>query len=220
LTREITYWDHRAQQLKDQELAGKQPRGGLNSGKARTRADDLEERLKRRLTELDEKAQLSKLPPVVVGGALVIPRGLLDRLKGVRDVEPNAHARETERVERLAVNAVLRAERALGRNPTEMARNNPGYDVKSLTSDSDLLFIEVKGRVDGAKEFTITRTEILTSLNKPEQFVLALVSVGADDATDVRYVRKPFKGTDEMYFDMTSANYKWDEMFGRGSVPA
>jgi hypothetical protein len=44
--------------------------------------------------------------------------------------------------------------------------------------------------------------------------------VGEDDATDVRYVRKPFKGSEEIYFDMTSANYDWDELFARGEVPA
>ena len=220
LTREIAYWDHRALQLKDQELAGKQPRGGLNSGRARGRADDLEARLKQRMSELDEDAQLSKLPPVVIGGALVIPRGLLERLRGTRELEPAVHARETERVERLAVEAVMAAERSLGRRPFEMPRNNPGFDIKSQASDGRLVFIEVKGRVDGAPEFTITRTEILTSLNKPEQFLLALVAVAPDDSTDPRYLRRPFTGTEETYFDMTSANYKWAEMFERGALPS
>ena len=38
LTKEITYWDHRAEQLKLQEQAGK-PNARLNSGEARKRAD-------------------------------------------------------------------------------------------------------------------------------------------------------------------------------------
>jgi hypothetical protein len=116
---------------------------------------------------------------------------------------------------------VLAAERALGREPTEMPRNNKGFDIKSRPADGgDLLFIEVKGRVAGADIFTITKSEILTSLNKPDDFILALVSVGADSATDVRYLRRPFKGAQEVYFDMTSANYDWDEMFARGTAPA
>ena len=41
LTKEITYWDHRAEQLKLQEQAGK-PNARLNSGEARKRADDLQ----------------------------------------------------------------------------------------------------------------------------------------------------------------------------------
>jgi hypothetical protein len=38
LSKEINSWDHRANDLKAQELAGKTPR--LNSGKARQRADE------------------------------------------------------------------------------------------------------------------------------------------------------------------------------------
>ncbi len=38
LTKEINYWDHRAVQLKDQELAGK-VNAKLNTGLARQRAD-------------------------------------------------------------------------------------------------------------------------------------------------------------------------------------
>jgi hypothetical protein len=131
------------------------------------------------------------------------------------------HARETERVERLAVNAVLAAETALNRHPKEMPHNNKGYDITSRVGElGELLFIEVKGRVAGALEFTITKSEILTSLNKPDHFILALVEVRDDDTTDVRYVRKPFKGSEEMYFDMTSANYKWADLYARGAVPA
>ena len=40
LTKEITYWDHRAEELKLQEQAGK-PNARLNSGEARKRADCL-----------------------------------------------------------------------------------------------------------------------------------------------------------------------------------
>jgi superfamily II DNA/RNA helicase len=219
LTEEITHWDARANELKQQELAGKQPK--MNSGRARQRADELQARLKRRTDELDREGKLSSLPPVVAGGALVIPHGLLERLRGARHEEPQVHARETERIERLAVDAVLAAEHALGRRPKEMARNNKGYDIQSRTGVlGELLFIEVKGRVAGAKEFTITKSEILTSLNKPDHFILALVEIGEDDETSVRYLRKPFPGTEEMYFDMTSANYAWDELFTRGEAPA
>jgi hypothetical protein len=218
LASEIAYWDHRANELKAQELAGKQPR--MNSGRARQRANDLEARLKHRMAELEKEGQLSAMPPTVIGGALVIPGGLLERLRGERGEEPSTYARETARVERLAVDAVLTVEHALGRRPKEMPHNNRGYDVQSRLNDrGELLFIEVKGRVLGAKEFTITKSEILTSLNKPERYVLALVEVRDDNSTEVRYIRKPFKGTEEIYFDMTSANYDWPEYFGRGEAP-
>src|SRR5207302_4844786 len=106
LTKEINYWDHRAAQLKDQELAGR-PNARLNSGLARQRADELTMRLQRRLSELEQERKLSALPPVVLGGAMIVPLGLLRRLQGVREQEPATFAAETERSERLAMEAVM-----------------------------------------------------------------------------------------------------------------
>ena len=77
LESEIRYWDHRATQLRERELAGKLPSSGMNSAKARQRADELQGRLKQRLEDLYAEQQLSSLPPVVTGGALVVPAGLL-----------------------------------------------------------------------------------------------------------------------------------------------
>src|SRR5205085_11359870 len=80
LTKEITYWDHRANQLKDQELAGR-VNAKINSGKARQRADELQVRLQKRMAELELQRQISPLPPVVIGGSLVVPAGLLTKLQ-------------------------------------------------------------------------------------------------------------------------------------------
>lgn len=74
LTKEITYWDFRAEELRAQEEAGKTPR--INSAKARQRADELEGRLQKRMMELEQERQISPLPPVVVGSALVVPGGI------------------------------------------------------------------------------------------------------------------------------------------------
>jgi len=217
LLAEINYWDARANQLKAQELAGRKPK--LNSGRARQRADELKERLDRRMEELEQEKQIAPLPPAVVGAALVVPRGALERLRGEVPAQVARHARETKRVERAAVDAVLAAERRLGRRPKEMPPNNPGYDILSKDPlTGEILFIEVKGRVEGAPTFTITKNEILTALNKPDQFLLALVAVEGD-STNVRYLRKPFAGPEEIYFEMASADYKWNELFERGELP-
>ena len=74
LTKEISYWDHRAEQLKLQEQAGK-PNARLNSGEARKRADGLQARLEKRMEELKLERQISPLPPVILGGLLVVPAG-------------------------------------------------------------------------------------------------------------------------------------------------
>lgn len=81
LTKEITYWDHRAQELKYQEQAGR-PNAKLNSDEARKRADGLQARLEKRMEELKLERQISALPPVILGGFLVVPMGLLAAMTG------------------------------------------------------------------------------------------------------------------------------------------
>jgi superfamily II DNA or RNA helicase len=219
LTTEIRYWDRRANQLKDQELAGKLPKSGMNSGKARHRADELEARLARRLDELDAERQLSPLPPVVAGGALVFPAGLLTELRGASPVDPAERARETERVERAAVDAVLAVERGLGRTPVEMPHSNKGYDVESKDPDGGLWFIEVKGRVEGADTVTVTKSEIGVGRNKPDQFILALVEVPFDEDPAVRYLRRPFDGSGDLPFGTISVTFDWKQLANRSEVP-
>src|SRR5262249_31143031 len=81
LTKEISYWDHRSEQLKLQEQAGK-PNARLNSGEARKRADALQARLEKRMEELKLEQQISPLPPVILGGLLVVPAGLIAKMAG------------------------------------------------------------------------------------------------------------------------------------------
>ena len=155
LEAEIRYWDHRALELREQELAGKQPR--MNPTLARRRVDVLEERFRRRLDELAQERQVSALPPVVVGGALVVPVGMVSPLTpqlmeglGYRDMGEGNRAE----VERLAMEAVMAAERALGRTPEDVSKDRVGYDVLSRRADGSLVFLEVKGRVAGAETVT------------------------------------------------------------------
>ena len=59
LKKEINYWDHRAEDLKAQERAGKQTR--LSAGQAEARANDLADRLQRRLKPSSRRSGIS--PP-------------------------------------------------------------------------------------------------------------------------------------------------------------
>ena len=74
LTAEIQYWDYRAADLKQKEAAGK-PNARLNSQMAARRAEELASRMQKRLAELETEKLISPAPPVVVGGALVLPGG-------------------------------------------------------------------------------------------------------------------------------------------------
>jgi superfamily II DNA or RNA helicase len=216
LTKEINYWDHRAQTLKAQEQAGKQPR--MNWLKAQERADGLQARLQKRLQELEQERQLSALPPTVVGGAVIVPQGLLTRLRGGATQESDAAARETARVEKIAMDAVIAAERGLGFDPRDVSADKCGYDIESrISTTGRLRFIEVKGRVRGADTVTVTKNEILTALNKPDDFILALVTVDGETA-EPRYVREPFQR--EPDFAVTSVNYRLAELLARAATPA
>jgi hypothetical protein len=44
-----------------------------------------------------------------------------------------------------------------------------------------------------ADTVTVTKNEILYSLNKPDDFILAMVAFGADGSHEVRYLRRPFQ---------------------------
>ena len=218
LTKEIAYWDRRANELAEQARAGRQPR--MNPERARSRANDLEGRLAARLDELAKELQLSALPPVLVGGALVVPAAMLTRLTG-EPTRPGGFSLDPTVVERRAVEAVLAAERHLGRVPTEMPRNNPGFDVRSECGDTSVFFLEVKGRVAGAEQFFVTRNEILHSLNVPDAWILALVEVSPDgpDVDRVRYLRHPFGQDVHLPFATTGAVLSWSEYWERAEAP-
>lgn len=216
LTTEIAYWDHRAEQLKQQELAGK-VNAKMNSGKARQRADDLMIRLQRRTEDLQQERRISPLPPNVIGGALIVPAGLLSMLGG--DPGLPAHVKDTKEVEMLAMRAVIEAERELGFEPRDVAADKCGYDIESRDPKGEqrLRFLEVKGRVQGADTITVTKNEILTALNKQDQFILAIVQIEGEQEPLVTYVREPFGR--EPDFGVTSVNYHLSELLGKGGPP-
>jgi hypothetical protein len=80
-----------------------------------------------------------------------------------------------------------------------------------------LRFIEVKGRVSGAETITVTKNEILYSLNKPDDFILAVVEFFDGDAHRVHYLRCPFHR--EPDFGVTSVNYDFGDLLERAETP-
>ena len=219
LVKEITYWDHRAEQLKLQEQAGK-PNPRLNSDEARKRADRLQARLQKRLEELKLDAQISPLPPVVLGGILVVPLGLLARIMGQTEARqmPTAPV-DTQAAAARARAIVMEIERNLGFEPTDREFEQVGYDIESrVPGTGKLRFIEVKGRITGAETVTVTKNEILYSLNKPDDYILAFVEFLEDSGHRVRYLRQPFRG--EPDFGVTSVNCDFAELLTRAEMPS
>ncbi|HXJ61001.1 MAG TPA: DUF3883 domain-containing protein, partial [Verrucomicrobiae bacterium] len=99
---------------------------------------------------------------------------------------------------------------------------NRGYDIESRypadhEKKGQLRFIEVKGRVSGADTVTVTKNEILTALNKPEDYILALVFVGPNGAERPNYLMKAFD--QEPDFATASVNFRVKELLARLERP-
>ena len=174
-------------------------------------------RLEKRLQELKLEAQIAPLPPVILGGVLVIPAGLLAAMPGQaqlalsRPIDTQVSAARARAV-------VVEIERSLGFDPTDREFEKLGYDVESrVPGTGKLRFIEVKGRVSGAATITVTKNEILYSLNKPDDFILAIVEFTGDDTHRAHYLRRPFQR--EPDFGVTSVNYDFADLLARAEAP-
>lgn len=219
LKKEINYWDRRYEDLKAKEQAGKRTR--LPAQQARDRADRLADRLQSRLALLDRERAITAQPPVITGGALIIPGGLLHKIKGDPPTEPNDYGTEGRVVvERLAMEAVFDAEKAMGREPRDVhTQRGIGYDIESKDPKSgELFFIEVKGRAAHADQVSLTRTEILCALNEPEKFRLAVVRINDGAAEKPVYVMNYDYG--QPGFEQTSATYPLNSILAQGRKPS
>ncbi len=200
----------------DQRL-GKKPK--QSEASLLEKAGELELRRERRLERLDRQLQMQPRPPRIATAAVVLPASAVG---GEQPGAPPIHALATAEVERRAVDLVLATERALGREPAEQARNNPGFDILSDPGDgSDPIRIEVKGRITGAKDFYITHNEVVVGLNSAPRHRLALVSVSDDGPQhdQVRYLADAFAGFDAGDFNASGHYGDWDKTWQRGQEP-
>ncbi len=201
LVKEINYWTRRAAELQQKVSKGKQPR--VQPENAKRRAEELRERLRKRTEELEAQQNIISNTPQIIGGALIIPQACL---KNQATVDVAAR----QRVEQLAMQAVMDYEISLGYTPEDVSAQNLGWDITSQMGEGELRFIEVKGRVKGATTVTVTKNEILTGFNQPDKFILAIVLIDGDKAEKPYYIRQPFKREPE--FGVTSVNYSISEL--------
>jgi hypothetical protein len=144
--------------------------------------------------------------------------GLLAKAAGRAAPAPAAPT-DTQATAARARAIVMAVERTLGFEPVDREHEKLGYDVESrVPGTGRLRFIEVKGRIEGAQTVTVTKNEILTSLNKLDDFILALVEFQGETRHQVRYLRRPFRR--EPDFGVTSVNYDFAELLARAGEPA
>lgn len=222
LTKEIAYWSDRWMRLKDDQEAGKDVR--LNLDNIQRTINDLNGRLENRKKELQSMRHVTNGTPVVLGGALVVPIGLLRKLRG--EPEPDAATATfsadpaaRSRIEMIAMNAVRAAEEARGCRVVDVSAQKCGWDITSYAPAVDgkmpeSRHIEVKGRIQGATTVTVTKNEIFESWNQGAKYHLAIVLVGEDDSVDgPHYIAHPFK--EEPGWGVASVNYDLGELLAR-----
>ncbi len=219
LIKEINYWSDRYIKLQEDVSAGKQPR--MQPEMARRRVDELTARLEQRKFELTASKNVVSSTPVVIGGALMIPQGLLAYRKGETHFSVDADTRA--RIERVAMGAVMEIEKSFGYDVKDVGAEKCGWDVTSrpkINADGSMKpdrHIEVKGRSKGQSTITVSRNEIIYGLNQADKFILAIVIVDEDAYEGPFYVRSPFKA--EPDFGVASINYDLNELLSKAVAP-
>ncbi|WP_020519489.1 helicase-related protein [Catelliglobosispora koreensis] len=205
LKQEISLWEHETSRL----ASGQSSTQGVSLRTASEEVELLKRRLEKRTAELNAQEHTQVTPPVVEAVAIVIPQGFFDAASGKPEL---ANSRE---VEMRAIEAVVAAERQLGREAQIMPPNNPGYDLRSVGPEGALVHIEVKGRAEGADDFFVTNREIRTGQNS-DHYRLALVEVGQE--VRIRYVDDPFAGLAVTAL-VNGVQFKWADMWEKGTEP-
>ena len=173
------------------------------------------------MEDIKRERQIAPLPPVVLGGLLVVPMGMIQAIGGRNDVSTQRTV-DTQAAAARARAAIMEIERGLGFIPTDREFEKLGYDIESaIPGTGRLRFIEVKGRVSGADTVTVTKNEILYSLNKPEDFILAIVEFIDGSSHKVHYLRRPFhdKGITTEFAGAT-VNFPFAQLLAEGVAPS
>lgn len=212
---EIFYWDNKASEYREAARKGStKPNLRTNMANAQNRADELERRMNSRLERLSKERELSPMPPVLSTVALIIPKAMIQPSKA-EEHTPSYSASTADRkaIENAAMNAVMEIEKKLGYIPRDVSRDNCGYDIESYVPENmrssggySLRCIEVKGKSIAHDDIvTITRNEMLTALNVPQQYILAIVVVDGESTT-ATYCQNMFSKDVEDATDSTNFN--------------
>jgi hypothetical protein len=220
VTKRLSYESERllldAAVASEKEQQGEKPKESSES--LNRKAIELDVRLRKRLALLDQQQLMSTKPPHIVTAALVLPIGTLeDEIPATAPI----HSKETKEVERRGVDLVLAHERELGRIAVEQSFNNKGFDILSTDGNGDTYRIEVKARIEGAKDFFVTHNEVMTGKNAVPRYRLALVKVDTrgPQFDDVRYLGDPFATTDLGDFEATGIRGDWAKTWVKGVSP-
>lgn len=139
-----------------------------NRSQEANRRDDLSQRLKERLAELEHEKHLAEQPLEVVGVALILPTPA--------QVAPKvASMRSDPEIERIAVETAKSHEESQGRKPVSVEEDNCGWDITSLRGGQVERYIEVKGRA-GEGPVALTPNEWIKAQRFGDEYWLYIVT--------------------------------------------
>ena len=212
---EINFWSMRYEELKMQESANK--RGRIPSKLAMERAELAVNRLGNRMADLDAEMDIKAKLPIIKGGALIVPIGFLNQSIG-KTKDPSVDAAARKEIEFLAMQAVMNAEKELGRSPKDVSSTKGiGYDIESTDIEGNLFFIEVKGRIEGSDSITLTYNERQCAKNSPNKFRLAISIISNGIASKPKYISNVDYGTPG--FASESESYHLSKLLTQGKNP-
>jgi hypothetical protein len=157
------------------------------------RIEQLKARKRLRLAELEEMLRLHPEMPELVTSAIAIPAP-------VAVVETDTPSRGTamrrdDEVEQIAMDVVMRYERARGWNPQDVSKDGVHYDIRSqaahMTGDDYIRYIEVKGRaLTGDIVFYAPEVDKLEQLG--DRAFLYIVTNCKGEKPRLRIIQNPF----------------------------
>jgi superfamily II DNA or RNA helicase len=164
--RKLAQYDAQLRQIRDES----DPRRlNIQGNRARedVRRNELSQRLKDRLAEIEQEGHLSEKPPEVLGVAVILP--------APQEVVASVEGMESDpEVEKMAVEVVMHYEADQGRKPVSVEEENCGWDVTSLHGGQVARYIEVKGRA-GEGGVALTPNEWIKAQRFGQEYWLYVV---------------------------------------------
>jgi hypothetical protein len=162
----LAHYDAQLRQMRDENDPRRLNIQG-NRAREEARRNELSQRLKERLAEIEQEIHLSEKPPEVLGVAVILP--------APQDVVAAVEGMASDpAVERIAVEVVMQYEAEQGRKPVSVEEENCGWDVTSLHSGQVARYIEVKGRA-GEGGVALTPNEWIKAQRFGQEYWLYVV---------------------------------------------
>jgi len=114
--------------------------------KLEQRIQQLKDRKKIRLDELEQMLRLSSNLPDIVASGIVLPAPTAVLEPDEAEQHQGVPMRRDDEVEQIAMNVVMQYERRRGWIPYDVSQDGEHYDIRSESPTSEVRYIEVKGR--------------------------------------------------------------------------